>query len=136
MAVELVPLDRASMTYEYGVDVQRLVPWAALNAPFEGAWAVVRAGTDSTPHSHHECEIFIAVRGAAVVECDGQQSPFRVGDVALFQPGQQHRVLNDSDQDFEFYSIWWDREMSERFLARADAGITAGTARTDAGVTA
>jgi mannose-6-phosphate isomerase-like protein (cupin superfamily) len=116
MAVEVVGLRRDRLQHEYGVDVQRLVPWAALNSPFEGAWAVVRAGTDSTLHSHHECEIFIAVRGEAVVECDGERSPFRTGDVALFQPGQNHRVLNDRDEDFEFYSIWWDQAMARRFL--------------------
>jgi mannose-6-phosphate isomerase-like protein (cupin superfamily) len=124
MAVEIVHLQRDNMTYEYGVDVQRLVPWAALAAPFEGAWAVVRAGTDSTAHSHHEREIFVAVRGEAVVECDGAREPFRVGDIALFQPGQVHRVCNAGPEDFEFYSIWWDPAMSERYLARA--GVAGG----------
>ena len=41
MAVEVVGLQRDRLQHEYGVDVQRLVPWAALNSPFEGAWAVV-----------------------------------------------------------------------------------------------
>lgn len=118
MAAEVVGLRRDQFTHEYGVDVQRLVPWAALNAPFEGAWAVVRAGTDSTLHSHHETEIFIAVRGDAVVECDGARAPFRVGDVALFQPGQQHRVLNAGEVDFEFYSVWWDEAMAVGFLEK------------------
>jgi hypothetical protein len=27
-------------------------------------------------------------------------------------------VLNDSDEDFEFYSVWWDGEMAERYLSR------------------
>ena len=118
MTVDVVGLRRDAFTHEYGVDVQRLVPWATLNAPFEGAWAVVRAGTESTLHSHHETEIFIAVRGECVVECDGARSPFRVGDVALFQPGQEHRVLNAGDTDFEFYSVWWDDAMAETFLTR------------------
>lgn len=125
MAVELVHLDRDGLRHEYGVDVQRLVPWAALNAPFEGAWAVVRPGTSATLHSHHEHEIFVAVRGEAIVECDGDQAPFRTGDIALFKPGQQHRVLNDGNEDFEFYSIWWDRAMAERFTADDQAGARA-----------
>jgi mannose-6-phosphate isomerase-like protein (cupin superfamily) len=125
MAVELVHLDRDGLRHEYGVDIQRLVPWAALNAPFEGAWTVVRAGTSSTLHSHHEHEIFVAVRGEAIVECDGDQAAFRTGDIALFKPGQQHRVLNDGDEDFEFYSVWWDRAMAERFTADGQAGARA-----------
>jgi mannose-6-phosphate isomerase-like protein (cupin superfamily) len=125
MAIQVVRLQRDKLQPEYGVDAQRLQPWEVLNAPFEGAWAVVRAGTHSTLHSHHEHEIFIAVRGEAVIECDGEQSPFRTGDVAFFQPGRLHRILNDRDQDFEFYSVWWDQEMAERFITRDRVGAQA-----------
>ena len=125
MAVEIVRLDRDSFVHEYGVDTQRLQPWAVLNAPFESSWAVVRAGTQSTLHSHHEHEIFVAVRGQTMIECDGEQAAFRAGDVAFFQPGLQHRVLNDGGEDFEFYSIWWDEEMAGQFIARSRAGAQA-----------
>jgi mannose-6-phosphate isomerase-like protein (cupin superfamily) len=125
MSIQVVRLDRDNLKPEYGVDAQRLQPWAVLNAPFESAWAVVRAHTHSTLHSHHEHEIFVAVRGETVIECDGQRSPFRTGDVAFFQPGLQHRVLNDGDQDFEFYSIWWDQEMAQRFISRDQVGAPA-----------
>jgi mannose-6-phosphate isomerase-like protein (cupin superfamily) len=122
MGVEVVRLERGTLQHEYGVDTQRLLPWAVLNSPFEGAWCVARVGTRSTLHSHHELEIFIAVRGEAVVECDGQRSPFHAGDVALFPPGQAHRLLNDGGEDFEFYSVWWDEEMAARFISRSRAG--------------
>ena len=125
MSIQVVRLERDKLQPEYGVDAQRLQPWAVLNAPFESAWAVVRAGTHSTLHSHHEHEIFIAVKGEAVIECDGQQAVFRTGDVAFFQPGLQHRVLNDGDQDFEFYSVWWDQQMAERFISRDRVGARA-----------
>jgi mannose-6-phosphate isomerase-like protein (cupin superfamily) len=125
MAVEVVRLQRDSLRREYGVDTQRLQPWAVLNAPFESSWAVVRAGTHSVLHSHHEHEIFVAVRGHAVIECDGEQATFCTGDVAFFRPGLLHRVLNDGREDFEFYSIWWDEEMAERFVSRSRAGARA-----------
>jgi mannose-6-phosphate isomerase-like protein (cupin superfamily) len=118
MPVDVVRLNRDALVHEYGVDTQRLMPWAVLSAPFESSWAVVRAGTDSTLHSHHEHEIFVAVRGEATIECDGDRAIFRTGDVAFFPPGLQHRVLNDGPEDFEFYSIWWDADMAERFLSR------------------
>jgi mannose-6-phosphate isomerase-like protein (cupin superfamily) len=117
MAVHVVRLHRDRLRREYGVDAQRLQPWTVLDAPFESAWAVVRAGTQSTQHSHHEHEIFVAVKGEAVVECDGEQTAFRTGDVAFFPPGAHHFVLNDGPEDFEFYSIWWDTEMAERFAS-------------------
>jgi mannose-6-phosphate isomerase-like protein (cupin superfamily) len=118
MGVEVTRLQRASLVNEYGCDTQRLFPWPVLNAPFEASWATVRAGTHSILHSHHEREIFIAIRGEVLVECGGETAPFRSGDVAFFTPGEEHRVLNDSAQDFEFYSVWWDPEMAEKFLAK------------------
>ena len=121
MPVEVVRLQRDKFQPEYGVEAQRLQPWAVLNAPFASAWAVVRAGTHSTLHSHHEHEIFVAVKGEAVVECDGDRTQFRTGDVVFFPPGQQHRVLNDTDEDFEFYSIWWDTDMAAHFIAYSPA---------------
>jgi mannose-6-phosphate isomerase-like protein (cupin superfamily) len=118
MAADIVHLRLDQLVHEYGLDTQRLQPWEVLNAPFEGSWAIARPGTRSTLHSHHEHEIFIAVRGSAVIECDGDPTPFEAGDVAHFQPGRQHRLLNDGEDEFMFYSVWWDEEMTERFVAR------------------
>lgn len=118
MAAEIVHLQSDNLLYEYGLHTQRLQPWDVVNAPFEGSWALALPGTRSTLHSHHEHEIFIAVRGSAVIECDGDQTPFTAGDVAFFQPGKHHRLLNDGEDEFMFYSVWWDEEMSERFLAK------------------
>jgi mannose-6-phosphate isomerase-like protein (cupin superfamily) len=120
--MEIISLDRSRLKAEYGLHTQRLLPWSVVNPPFEGAWCVVAPGTASTAHSHHEHEIFIAVRGKATVEADGEQTPFRTGDVAFFAPGQVHRVINDAEEDFEFYSVWWDREMSERVIASTSGG--------------
>lgn len=120
--IQVSRLDRDNLLHEYGVDTQRLMPWAVLNAPFESSYAVVRAHTHSTLHGHHDQEIFVALSGEAVIECDGQRAPFRAGDVAYFTPGLLHRVLNDGDRDFEFYSIWWTPEMAEQFLTLHRAG--------------
>ena len=118
MTVHVVRLQRDRLRHEYGTDTQRLQPWDVLDAPFESSWAVVRAGTRSQLHAHHEHEIFVAVRGEAEVECGGERTAFRAGDVAFMPPGAEHRVLNDGGQDFEFYSIWWDDEMAAAFGAR------------------
>jgi mannose-6-phosphate isomerase-like protein (cupin superfamily) len=124
MAAEIVHLDSENLLHEYGLDTQRLFPWDVLNAPFEASWALARPRTRSQLHSHHEHEIFVAVRGSAVIECDGDETPFKAGDVAHFIPGKQHRLLNDGDDEFMFYSVWWDEEMSEKFIKRnrAEAG--------------
>jgi mannose-6-phosphate isomerase-like protein (cupin superfamily) len=118
MSAEIVHLEPDHLLFEYGLHTQRLQPWAVLNAPFESSWALARPRTRSRLHSHHEHEIFIAVRGAAVIECDGKQAPFRAGDIAFLPPGQEHRLLNDGDEEFVFYSVWWDQDMAEKFIAR------------------
>ncbi|GGT12439.1 cupin domain-containing protein [Streptomyces purpureus] len=116
--MELRGLDRQNLKHENGLDAQRLVPWPALNAPFEGSWCVIRPGTASTPHAHHEYEIFIAVKGEAFLESQGERTPFVTGDIVHFPPGIEHRVVNESGEDFEMYSVWWDLEMTEKFAAR------------------
>ncbi|MFF4953024.1 cupin domain-containing protein [Streptomyces chattanoogensis] len=111
-------LDRAGLHHENGLDAQRLLPWSELNAPFEGSWCVIRPGTASTAHGHHEYEIFIALSGEAVLESRGERVPFKAGDIVHFPPHHEHRVINESGSDFEMYSIWWDAEMGERFAVR------------------
>ena len=120
--MELRPLLRGRMTRENGADTQRLVPWPALNAPFEGSWCVVAPGAATGLHSHHEYEIFIAVRGEGVLDAEGERCPFRTGDIAHFPPGTAHRVINESGDDLELYCIWWDPDMSTRFLQRDREG--------------
>jgi mannose-6-phosphate isomerase-like protein (cupin superfamily) len=121
--MEIHKLDRAGMPDEYGVQVQRLLPWPALNAPFEGAWCVVAPGKATEPHSHHEYEIFIAVSGEGALEAEGERSSFMPGDVVHFPPGHHHTVINAGDTDFQFYSVWWDPDMSQNFTDRhATAG--------------
>jgi mannose-6-phosphate isomerase-like protein (cupin superfamily) len=116
--MEIRNLDHDNLKAEYGAFTQRLLPWAALNAPFEGAWSIVKPGTATTAHEHHEYEMFIGAKGVAVIECEGERRPFVAGDLVFMPPHEFHQVINDSDVDFEFFSVWWDPEMSERFTAR------------------
>jgi mannose-6-phosphate isomerase-like protein (cupin superfamily) len=118
--MELRKLDRENLTRAHGLDSQVLLPWPALNAPFEGAWCVLHPGDASTPHAHHEYEIFIAITGRATVTGDGERRDFVAGDIVRLPPGVEHNVFNDNDQDFQFYAIWWDVDMSQRFLTQCE----------------
>ncbi|HXV93166.1 MAG TPA: cupin domain-containing protein [Pseudonocardia sp.] len=119
--MDIRPLLRDSLRHENGLDAQRLLPWPALNAPFEGSWCVIAPGTASTRHAHHEHEIFIALRGSAVLESDGERAPFTAGDIVRFDPHTEHRVINEGDAAFEMYSIWWDSDMAATFLRRHES---------------
>jgi mannose-6-phosphate isomerase-like protein (cupin superfamily) len=130
--IEIRRLDRENLTRAYGLDSERLLPWDVLNAPFEGAWCVVRPGDVSTAHSHHEYEIFIAMKGRATLVVEDERRELVEGDIAHLIPGTTHQVLNEDDADFEYYAIWWDTEMSAAFTARheqADAVGAAGAVR-------
>ena len=39
--------------------------------------------------------------------------------ILLFSiPHTDHRVINEGPDEFQFYCVWWDTDMSERFVAR------------------
>ncbi|MBO0839563.1 MAG: cupin domain-containing protein [Sciscionella sp.] len=116
--MDIRQLDRANLKHENGLDAQRLLPWASLNAPFEGSWCVVKPGTASIAHAHHEYEIFIAVKGKSVLESGDERAEFNAGDIVHFPPNTEHRVVNESGADFEMYSVWWDKDMATKFTAR------------------
>ena len=122
--IEIRSLDRENLTRAYGLDSERLLPWAALNAPFEGAWCVMRPGDVSTAHSHHEYEIFIVMKGRATLSVDDERRELAQGDIAHLVPGSTHQVVNDTDADFEYYAIWWDTDMSAAFVARHEQATT------------
>jgi mannose-6-phosphate isomerase-like protein (cupin superfamily) len=122
--IDIHRLDRTHLERAYGLDSQRLLPWPELNAPFEGAWCVLRPHTTSTAHSHHEYEIFIALAGVATLVVDGERHPFSAGDIVRLPPGSTHCVANEGDKDFEYYGVWWDTEMSAQFTARHEASVS------------
>lgn len=116
--MEIHSLSRDDLKPDNGLRAQRLMPWPALNAPFEGSWCVVAPGVSSGPHAHHEYEIWIALSGSSHISCDGEKVPFVAGDIAHFTPGSMHQVVNDGDAPFEMYSVWWDAELAARFTDR------------------
>jgi mannose-6-phosphate isomerase-like protein (cupin superfamily) len=126
--MEIRNLRRDELKLDNGLHAQRLVPWPALNAPFEGSWCVVGPGEQSGAHSHHEYEIWIALTGSSEITCDGERRPFVAGDIVHFTPGSTHQVFNHGTDPFEMYSIWWDSELATKFRARAEGGAAAGSA--------
>lgn len=121
--MEIRKLDRENLKQDNGLNAQRLIPWPALNAPFEGSWCVVSPGAASGPHGHHEYEVWIAMTGEAEIISEGLRVPFVAGDIVHFPPETRHQVVNDGDGDFEMYAVWWDAEMVERFAARHEEPV-------------
>lgn len=118
-SVEIRAGESDNLTRAHGLDLKLLQPWPGLVAPFRGAWCVLRPGDASRPHAHHEHEIFIGMAGRAEVVSGAERHAFAAGDVAFARPGVSHQVVNPNDEDFAYYAIWWDRAMSDEFLAEA-----------------
>lgn len=116
--MEIRILDRDNLKPDNGLRAQRLLPWAELNAPFEGSWCVVPPGAESGAHAHHEYEVWIAMSGRAQIVTDAGTRPFVEGDVARFAPHECHQVVNPGSEPFQMYSVWWDQELAVRFIGR------------------
>lgn len=114
---------------DHGLDLRLLQPWPGLNTPFLGAWCVLRPGDVSEVHSHHEREIFICMAGRAEVVTGDQRYELAAGDLAFIRPGVDHSIVNERDEDFAYYAVWWDRAMAAEFLDQeADGPAQAGPA--------
>lgn len=113
-------MDWGSLRHEYELDAKRLLPWEVIKAPFEGAWCVVRSGTRSTPHSHHEHELFITISGQADIVINGERHPVQKGDLISIPVGAEHYIANEYDEDFHMYTVWWSQEGAATFLERAE----------------
>ncbi|MEA2194649.1 MAG: hypothetical protein QOG42_1083 [Solirubrobacteraceae bacterium] len=104
------PFEPQQLVPDNGLRARRLLPWEGLPAPFEGSWCSVAPGASSGAHAHHEHEIWIAMSGAAEIVHDGGRSAFAAGDLAYFAPHEPHQVVNDGDEGFAMYAVWWDGE--------------------------
>ncbi|MFI9812682.1 cupin domain-containing protein [Saccharothrix variisporea] len=124
--VDFRRLESEDLTRAYGLEMKLLHPWDGLTAPFEGAWCVLRPGDRSVAHAHHEHEIFIGMSGRAEVVTPDHRHPFAAGDIVFLKPGIEHHLSNDTDEDFAYYAIWWDRAMSEGFVAAEDQRAGSG----------
>jgi mannose-6-phosphate isomerase-like protein (cupin superfamily) len=121
MTMQIRRVDSDGLTPDNGLMAQRLLPWTALNAPFEGSWCVVPPGASSGAHGHHEYEVWVAMTGAAEIITDTARVPFVAGDIVHFTPHERHQVVNNGDDAFAMYAVWWDAGMSDRFLTRHQA---------------
>jgi oxalate decarboxylase/phosphoglucose isomerase-like protein (cupin superfamily) len=109
-------MDWNAMIHDYDVDGSQLLPWDRYPMPFGGAWCVVRPHTRSKPHTQIDQELFFAVKGAAKLVVGVQEFEFNFGDIAAIPKHTDHYVVNDSDDDFHFYVVWWDENHANRFF--------------------
>lgn len=111
-------MDWNELKHEYQLDGKRLLPWQGWDMPFGGAWCVVRPNTDSLRHAHEEQEMFIVASGRAKIRLDDEFIEVTKGDFIAIPPDKEHYVINETDEDFHFFTMWWDRETVTEFLEK------------------
>ena len=53
-------------------------------------------------------EVFFIVRGSGVVRHGEEEHRVGFGTSMYMQPGVEHCLTNDGDEDIVFLSMWWD----------------------------
>ena len=68
---------------------------------------VLPPGSSIGVHEHvGETEPFYIIEGEGLfVEPDGTETPVKVGDCCLIEPGQSHGMINNSDKDLAFMAL-------------------------------
>jgi len=110
-------IDFNNLKHEFQLDGARLLPWDGYDMPFAGGWCVVRPGTESEPHTQIDQEIFLGIKGRATLVVGDQRSDFGFGDIAAIPKHTNHYFINDTEEDFHFYVIWWDMNYVNEFVA-------------------
>lgn len=109
--MKIFHLDESSWTPEpaYNTVAKRFFPWAGMEAAeWGGAWVKVLPGETSTAHSHEENETFFVVAGSGLLRHGAEEHRVGFGSSMYMQPGVEHSLTNDGDEDLIFVSVWWD----------------------------
>jgi len=62
---------------------------------------VLRPGTGSPEHTLTTDEAFVALRGTARVELEGEMHRVSAGDCLIVAPGRRFRIANEGPETFE-----------------------------------
>jgi mannose-6-phosphate isomerase-like protein (cupin superfamily) len=77
-------------------------------APFRATRIVVKAGGRSPVDKHAVTECWLVASGAATVRLGDDILTLKPGDVLGIAPHLPHQAINDTDQDFVFFALWWN----------------------------
>lgn len=77
-------------------------------APFRATRMVVKAGGRSPVDKHAVTECWLVASGTATVQLGEDTLTLRPGDVLGIAPHVPHQAVNDTNQDFVFFALWWN----------------------------
>ncbi|WP_165401481.1 cupin domain-containing protein [Herbihabitans rhizosphaerae] len=65
-------------------------------------------GAHSPVDKHAVTECWLASTGTARMTLGDEELTLTPGDIIAIAPHVPHQVFNESDDDFVFFSVWWD----------------------------
>jgi len=77
-------------------------------APFQSRAVTLRPGEATTPHNHHDCEVWVILDGSGEVSEDGTVHAVGPGDAVGLEPLGVHALRNTAtDGPLTFLTLWW-----------------------------
>ncbi|MCC2625188.1 MAG: Cupin domain [Burkholderiales bacterium] len=79
-----------------------------INAPFELAHFILKAGETTTEHNHIDREIFICLDGKAKIQLDKKHIyTLTKNEIMLVNKYQFHQIINENDTPITMFSLSW-----------------------------
>ncbi|MGP3980919.1 cupin domain-containing protein [Streptomyces sp. KR80] len=96
--------------YSEGVTVEAAnFPGSTISgAPFDATRIVVAPGAKSPVDQHAVTECWLVVTGSATMRRGDEEFELTAGDMVDIAPHVPHQVLNNSGEDFTFFSVYWN----------------------------
>jgi len=103
---------------EYGLRGIRTFPWQDVVAPFGSGYCVVDPGTETLRHVNSpadEEELFVGCSGTGVVLLGDERITIGAGDQIYIPVGVEHSIVNETEEEFAFFTIWWNSECVDEY---------------------
>lgn len=85
------------------------------NSAFNIVSCVIEPRGETTPHAHHELEVFIILSGSGIITLDQNTQKINAGDYITILPNQLHQLINTSaDQALRFLSIYGELDQNKQ----------------------
>lgn len=104
-------LDAANFRLAYGIDMATISEETTTSDVNFSYGRVAPAG-ETTPHSHHESEVFIVIKGHGSVIGGGQELPIQQGSVIVCEPFDNHTIRNTGDTELVFVDLYFLQQNS------------------------
>lgn len=74
----------------------------------------------SYQYHKHRSEVWVIVKGKALITLDGSSKYYDVGETAIIPQGTKHRIANDSNEDVVFIEVQTGEYFGEDDIVRLE----------------